>query len=367
MAILALKIPIDPEIKASARIILEAIENPAWYKTTGINDHGDIELKHKLPGRLLKKISNRGNTAFVSATLTIGGRFKDFQVSMGIENTSHLSGVIDPEKHGDLKFSIVNCKIDTDEWVDEIVKAAAGAPKPVLIATTSYALTELLGERIPGAIMRFEEETTSQAAARVGPEGLLISAGAWAGLDTPIRWRSVIIPRVPYKRLDVINEEVTTSYFDSRNTAIRRLRQVFGRGLRSPDAVCDVYILDERINALNGFVPSRFDRRWSDRSITGDAKTFLEGGRREIVLSKSERCPSIRKSALKHYGKKCMGGCGLVLKSDSQLDVHHTNPISDGVRQTRMEDLSVLCANCHRLAHSEDPPLSIDTLVAINA
>ncbi len=96
-AILA-KLPrvVEPEIRAAARIILDAYQQPAWYQSAGISDAGDILLTHKLPGRLLKKISKLGNVAFVSATLTVGGRFTDFQNSMGIEKISQLSGVIEP-------------------------------------------------------------------------------------------------------------------------------------------------------------------------------------------------------------------------------------------------------------------------------
>ena len=40
-------------------------------------------------------------------------------------------------------------------------------------------------------------------------------------------------------------------------------------------------------------------------------------------------------------------------KSDRLLDVHHKHPIAEGVRRTTLNDLTVLCANCHRLAHFE--------------
>ncbi|HIE85539.1 MAG TPA: hypothetical protein EYP91_01585 [Gammaproteobacteria bacterium] len=37
-------------------------------------------------------------------------------------------------------------------------------------------------------------------------------------------------------------------------------------------------------------------------------------------------------------------------------------PIAEGKRETTIEDLVPLCANCHRLAHSEAPPLTVDFL-----
>ena len=301
-------------------------------------------LTHKLPGRLLKKISNRGNVAFVSATLTVGGRFKDFQNSMGIDRISHLSCAIEPERHGDLDFHMIPMEIDTPEWIATILQAISDAPRPVLVATTSHDLSGLLGEKCPDAIVRTAEETAARAAGRVGNDGILTSAGAWAGLDTPLRWRSIIVPRVPYGQPVVIDGENATSYFDARNTAVRRLRQVIGRGLRTPDAICSVYIVDARAEKLSGFVPERFSIAWTGR-------TYLEGGKKELVMSKAERDPAVRRAALNHYGRKCMA-CGFVPKVDSQLDVHHRDPIAEGQRRTRIEDVMVLCANCHRLAHA---------------
>lgn len=86
-----------------------------------------------------------------------------------------------------------------------------------------------------------------------------------------------------------------------------------------------------------------------------------------MVLSKSERDPAIRQAALKHYGRKCMG-CGFWPKVDAQLDVHHLDPIAEGQRGTKIKDVVVLCANCHRLAHSTRPPLSlVDLIELLNA
>lgn len=337
---------VEPEIKAAARLILDAIEEPAWYQSAGSSDDGDIMLTHKLPGRLLKKISNLGNVAFVSATLTVGGRFKDFQNSMGIEKISYLSDAIEPERHGALDFHLIPMEVGTPEWVNAVVQMANTAPKPVLVATPSHDLSSLLGERLADAVVRSVDETAAQAADRVQEDGIFVSAGAWAGLDTPLRWRSIIVPRVPFGQPVVIDGEIMTSYFDARNTAVRRLRQVIGRGLRTPDAICSVYILDARAESLSGFVPERFSAAWIGR-------TYLEGAREVVVLSKAERDPAVRRAALKHYGEKCMNlECPNVVKHVSQLDVHHRDPIAEGQRRTRIEDVMVLCVMCHRLIHA---------------
>ena len=354
MAILARKpMTVEPETRAAAKVILEALDEPAWYQSAGIDGDGCIVLSHKLPGRLLKKVSNHSNVAFVSATLTIGGKFNDFRSAMGIERESSLSSVIEPKVHGRLDFNYQPLTVDTPEWLEAVIGAVEAAPQPVLVATTSHRLSAQLGERIKSAVVRNEEETAAQAAARC--DGILIAAGAWAGLDTPLRWRTIIVPRIPFGQPEVVEGVVTTSYIDARNVAVRRLRQVIGRGLRTPDAVCSIHILDARAARLSGFVPARFLDQW------GAARTFAEGGRTEIVLSKNERDPAVRRAALRHYGAKCMA-CPFTPRVDSQLDVHHLDPIAEGERKTRLEDVVVLCANCHRLAHSTKPPADLTKL-----
>lgn len=347
---------VEPEIRAAARLMLEVLAEPAWYHDCGQDDQGGIVLTHKMPGRLLKKISNKPNSAFISATLSVAGKLQNFKMSMGIDKESILSDIIEPVEHGKLTFHATDVAVDTPEWINAVVDAVKKSPKPALVATTSHDLTQELAKRLPESIARISEESAADASQRIGQDGVLIAAGAWAGLDTPVRWRSIIVPRVPYSKPIVIDGDVTTSYLDARNTAIRRLRQVIGRGLRTPDAVCDIYIVDGRYARLDAFVPERFRPAWAGRE-----KGFVEGTRQEIVYSRAERDPRLRRAALRRYGLVCMA-CGLLPKVTIQLDVHHKDPIAEGERETTLNDVLVLCANCHRLAHSESPPLSLDAL-----
>ncbi len=346
---------ISSEIRAAALLILEAIDEPAWYHSAGKNSDGGIMLFHKMPGRLLKRISNQPNVAFISATLSIGGTFDDFKRSMGIVTESQLSTIIEPKKHGSLTFHVSDKSVEDHDWISEIVSTVNIATKPCLVVTPSHQLAITLGELISDSVVRSKEETTSEAAKRLGTHSILIAAGAWAGLDTPIQWKSIVVPRIPYERPVILDDQVESSFLHTRNTAIRRMRQVIGRGLRTPDAVCDIYINDKRFRNVESFIPQRFRNEWKNKS-------FLEGSRVEVTISKLERDPSIRKTALRHFGKLCMA-CGFVPRVDSQLDVHHLFPLAEGgERYTAITDVAVLCANCHRLAHTATPPHSVDKL-----
>jgi Rad3-related DNA helicase len=350
----------EPELRATALLMQEALDAPAWYQRVGLTDDGGLALVHHLPGRLLKAVANRPGVSFVSATLTIGGKFDDFRRSLGIGEISPLSTTIEPDRHGQLQFEVADLAVDSDVWWSRTVQTVRDAAQlgPTLVVTPSHALAQRLGQALPMATVRQPDETASQAATRMGDSVVLIAAGAWAGLDTPVRWRSIVVPRIPYEAPVVLDGQVESHFLDTRNTAVRRMRQVIGRGLRTPDAQCTIHILDGRFAYIAAFVPRRFAMAWQGR------KTFAEGRPLEVTLTRYERDPSVRKKALSHHGKACMA-CGFTPKVDSQLDVHHLKPVAEGERLTSLTDVAVLCANCHRLAHSEDPPLPLVSLRAL--
>lgn len=50
-------------------------------------------------------------------------------------------------------------------------------------------------------------------------------------------------------------------------------------------------------------------------------------------------------------------------------EVHHLLPISEveHTTRTRMEDLAILCANCHRVVHLNDPPYTLNQVRSLLA
>lgn len=45
-------------------------------------------------------------------------------------------------------------------------------------------------------------------------------------------------------------------------------------------------------------------------------------------------------------------------------EVHHLKPLSktDGVVETELKDLAIVCSNCHRIIHKQNPMLKISQL-----
>lgn len=331
----------DPEERAAARAIRYAVAHPAFYKVVGFDEDGALMLKHRMPGRMLKPlVQDSKRIIFTSGTLQVHGRFDYFMRVLGLTAIDPSSRHIDPVQHGNLSVEITPDDLTTEQKA----QAIRAAERPCLVLTTSHADAEALGEAlralVSGAVVRGKGEPLADAVARCPADAILIAAGAWTGLDSPqLRWRTVVIPKAPYGAPTEIDGQQITHYIDSKVTATRRINQGLHRGLRTPEAVCKLLLLDPRCNRpeLLAAIPARFS-----------VQSFSEGQRVELVLSKAERDPLLRKAALKVYGAVC-ADCGDTALH--HLDVHHLNPVSEGVRKTTIKDVVVVCKNCHADRH----------------
>ena len=75
----------------------------------------------------------------------------------------------------------------------------------------------------------------------------------------------------------------------------------------------------------------------------------------ELSLA-AERDPGLRDLAkalnrAKNGGTIVCEACGFADDLSAMFDAHHLRPLAAGERQTRVDDLAVLCPTCHRLAH----------------
>jgi 5-methylcytosine-specific restriction protein A len=79
-----------------------------------------------------------------------------------------------------------------------------------------------------------------------------------------------------------------------------------------------------------------------------------------------------KKNVLKQTGKLSCEGCGFEFKAygsrgEGFVEVHHTRPVHQ-LRTgdtTHLDDLAMLCANCHRIVHRMRPWLTLDELKQI--
>jgi len=87
---------------------------------------------------------------------------------------------------------------------------------------------------------------------------------------------------------------------------------------------------------------------------------------RKLVLNK-------RKQALEKYGKLTCEACGFDFaarygkRGEGFIECHHTKPVASFAKEhkTHINDLAIVCANCHRVIHRGKPWLSIAEVRAI--
>ena len=281
----------EVEIRAAARAISKAIERPAWYKKVGRDEDGDLRLVHQLPARMLRPLFDHPRLSFISATLSISGSLDDFRRALGLRDVAAESMIIEPRHHGTLTIRSMKMNVEADDFLDRAAAHIAQLEGPALVITTSHADAAALGGRLPGVTVRGQEETVGEAAARMG--GLtLVAAGAWAGLDTPIRWEHVVMLKVPYERPTALDGHEVTRYVDSRNVALRRFRQGLARGLRTPDAECVLHLLDSRFERpeFKAAVPARFALAYIRRTAVIEIRTAQGAFRRRMFDRWGGRC-----------------------------------------------------------------------------
>jgi Rad3-related DNA helicase len=288
-------------LQAACRAIMDALEDPVWYQSVGMDEDGALRLVHRLPARVLKRLLAHPRLVFVSATLTVNGSFDDFKRALGLQDTSPWSAAIEPLRHGQMDIVSEAWDKDAPDHLAKVAAHVATLQGAVLVIVTSHEDAALLGAMIAGATLRGIDEatgqleSTGQAAARMMASAghMLVAAGAWAGLDTPIRWRHVVMPKAPYGPPTVLDDHEVSRYVDSRNTAVRRFRQGLARGLRTPDAVCTLHLLDGRFDRAE-FVralPVRFAPAYSARFGTVELRTRQAAFRKHIFEKFKGRCP----------------------------------------------------------------------------
>ena len=100
---------------------------------------------------------------------------------------------------------------------------------------------------------------------------------------------------------------------------------------------------------------------------------LLEGGSVRVLVNRYERKYTNRINCLAVLGYSCMA-CGFNFEQtygdigEGFIHVHHLTPVSqmgEGYVVDPTRDLVPLCPNCHAMAHTSSPPLSVDQLKQI--
>ena len=206
-----------------------------------------------------------------SGTLAVGKNFRRFREETGLLTTSRVRESVslspfDYQKNCLLYLPQIPPQQRTEAYYDELTReifhlldAACGH---ALILFTSYATMSAVQERLAKEHMvwplftmgRNAVHTTEQFKSHPGSV-LLATGAAWEGFDFPGDCVSLlVIPRLPFPCPDAMKEKEREQY-DTLHAFIRaavvpemqiKLKQGFGRAIRTETDTCVVAILDER-------------------------------------------------------------------------------------------------------------------------
>ena len=207
-----------------------------------------------------------------SGTLAVGADFQRFRSEVGLTDYPKLIETVSespfdyqkncllylPDKANVVEKSNACSRSITDE-ITALVHASCGH---ALVLFTSYLAMSSVKERLvqrflPFRIFTMNRNTgyTVEQFKKVPGSILLATGAAWEGFDFPGDCVSMlIIPRLPFPRPDAIKEK-EREQFETLHDYIRavvvpemqiKLRQGFGRAIRTETDTCVVAILDER-------------------------------------------------------------------------------------------------------------------------
>jgi hypothetical protein len=119
-------------------------------------------------------------------------------------------------------------------------------------------------------------------------------------------------------------------------------------------------------------LPPQAERTSYERAEAGTA-LFLEGGLKEVVLTRAERDQRARAACIAHYGLGCTV-CNMLFRDtygvlgEDFIHVHHLEPLASVETERTIDpirDLRPVCPNCHAMLHQRKPPLAIEELKSL--
>ena len=151
------------------------------------------------------------------------------------------------------------------------------------------------------------------------------------------------------------------------------------RGNKDEEIVWNEYSgATARLAAVVAAIRAAIESPNADRELGGEDEPEIEQAEEGRVLTRVHRSrersrklvESKKKVALKQHGRLFCEACGFDFSirygsaGEGLIDVHHTKPVHTLLpgEVTKLEDLALLCANCHRVIHATRRWLSIDQL-----
>jgi predicted HNH restriction endonuclease len=154
------------------------------------------------------------------------------------------------------------------------------------------------------------------------------------------------------------------------------------RGNKDEEVVWSEFSGDlSRLVAVAAAIRSAVNQHTEDRTLFGGDEPDIQEAEEGRVLTRLHRVrersrklvEQCKRTALRKHGRLFCAACDFdfALKygptGDGLIDVHHTKPVhtlAEGDK-TSVNDLILLCANCHRVVHSSRRWLTVDQVRAL--
>lgn len=215
----------------------------------------------------------RPEHAFIlaSGTLAVGDDFHRFRTQVGLPDGRRITESVSLSPFDYRHNCLLYLPQDPpnqcaegyyDELADEVADLIRAAWGHALVLFTSYAAMSAVKDKLQERELRFPLFTLGRNALhmtepfRQTPGAVLLATGAaWEGFDFPGDCVSLlVIPRLPFAYPDALKEKEREEYHSLRefiqSVAVPemqiKLRQGFGRAIRTESDTCVVAILDER-------------------------------------------------------------------------------------------------------------------------
>ena len=128
----------------------------------------------------------------------------------------------------------------------------------------------------------------------------------------------------------------------------------------------------ELANALveTGLVDSANDGlAMVDVDIHANSYAAVEGRRKlvlHLVRERNQALVAAKKASVLNHACEICGFDSMKTYGEDYCEVHHLTPLAqlDVDAETTLDDLAVVCANCHRIIHLVTPPVGLNELRA---
>lgn len=259
----------------ASTVSLFYLGNPEMIFYAADDDHGGAMLcgtVSELAAQLQTTLWRQEQPiVLTSGTLAVGKDFSRFRTAAGLTGERPVTETVCPSpfdyQHNCLLYLPTDpIPLDAADYYDrlaaQIRQLAAASYGHALVLFTSYLAMSAVKERLQAAALPFPVFTMGRrpartlAAFRAATGSILLATGAaWEGLDFAGDGVSLlIIPRLPFAYPDAVKEKEREDYPNLREFLRSvvvpemqiKLRQGFGRAIRTETDTCAVAMLDPR-------------------------------------------------------------------------------------------------------------------------